>query len=257
MVRQIEKAIRESRPRPEPRDHGRPDPRADAAAHRGAPQGAHQGRAATRARTRKIAVRNVRRDANEHVKKLLKDKMVVRGRRAAREDEVQKLTDKHIAEIDKLVAGQGSRRSWRSDGHADASAWTAPVADASATCRATSRSSWTATAAGRRSASCRAWPATSRASTRCATVRRGLRASAASKCSRCSRSRARTGAGRPRKCRGLMELFVARARRARSPKLHAQRRALPASSATAPRFDTAACAADRAGRGAHRATTRA
>ena len=52
----------------------------------------------------KIAVRNIRRDANEQLKKLVKDKAISEDdeRRAA--DDIQKLTDKAVADIDKLVA---------------------------------------------------------------------------------------------------------------------------------------------------------
>ncbi len=51
----------------------------------------------------KIAARNVRRDANEHLKKLLKDKQVAEDDERRAQDEVQKLTDRTIAEIDRLV----------------------------------------------------------------------------------------------------------------------------------------------------------
>ena len=51
----------------------------------------------------KVAVRNVRRDANEHVKKLLKDKLVSEDDERRSIDEVQKLTDRTIAELDKLI----------------------------------------------------------------------------------------------------------------------------------------------------------
>ncbi len=51
----------------------------------------------------KIAIRNVRRDANEGLKKLLKDKTVSEDDERRAQDEVQKLTDKFVAEIDKLV----------------------------------------------------------------------------------------------------------------------------------------------------------
>jgi ribosome recycling factor len=51
----------------------------------------------------KIAVRNLRRDANEHLKKLLKDKQVTEDDERRAQDEVQKLTDRTVAEIDKLV----------------------------------------------------------------------------------------------------------------------------------------------------------
>ena len=49
-------------------------------------------------------MRNLRRDANEHVKKLLKDKAISEDDERRAQDEVQKLTDRSIAEIDKLVA---------------------------------------------------------------------------------------------------------------------------------------------------------
>ena len=51
----------------------------------------------------KVAVRNLRRDANEHAKKLLKDKAITEDDERRSQDEVQKLTDRTIAEIDRLV----------------------------------------------------------------------------------------------------------------------------------------------------------
>jgi len=51
----------------------------------------------------KVAVRNVRRDANEHLKKLLKDKDVTEDDERRAQDEVQKLTNNVVAEIDRLV----------------------------------------------------------------------------------------------------------------------------------------------------------
>lgn len=51
----------------------------------------------------KIAVRNIRRDANEGLKKLLKDKAISEDDERRSQDEVQKLTDKFVAEVDKLV----------------------------------------------------------------------------------------------------------------------------------------------------------
>ena len=54
----------------------------------------------------KIAIRNLRRDANEHVKKLVKDKEATEDDLKRAEADVQKVTDKHIAEIDQLVAGK-------------------------------------------------------------------------------------------------------------------------------------------------------
>ena len=54
----------------------------------------------------KIAVRNIRRDANEGVKKLVKDKLASEDDQKRSEAEIQKITDKHIAEVDRLVAGK-------------------------------------------------------------------------------------------------------------------------------------------------------
>ena len=51
----------------------------------------------------KIAVRNIRRDANEALKKLLKDKACSEDDERRAQDDIQKLTDKFVADIDKLV----------------------------------------------------------------------------------------------------------------------------------------------------------
>jgi ribosome recycling factor len=58
----------------------------------------------TEAEDAKIAVRNIRRDANEGLKRLLKDKAISEDDERRAQDEVQKLTDRFVAEIDKLVA---------------------------------------------------------------------------------------------------------------------------------------------------------
>ncbi len=52
----------------------------------------------------KVAVRNVRRDANTHLKELLKKHDVPEDEEKRAQDDVQKLTDKSVQEIDKLVA---------------------------------------------------------------------------------------------------------------------------------------------------------
>ena len=52
----------------------------------------------------KVAVRNIRRDAIQHLKELLKEGEVGEDQEKRAQDEVQKLTDKSIADIDKLVA---------------------------------------------------------------------------------------------------------------------------------------------------------
>ena len=54
----------------------------------------------------KIAIRNLRRDANEGVKKLVKDKLASEDEERRAQDEIQKFTDRCIAEVDKLVAGK-------------------------------------------------------------------------------------------------------------------------------------------------------
>ncbi|HMO48325.1 MAG TPA: ribosome-recycling factor, partial [Rubrivivax sp.] len=54
----------------------------------------------------KVAARNLRRDANEHLKKLLKDKQATEDEERRAQDEVQKLTDRTIAEVDRLVHGK-------------------------------------------------------------------------------------------------------------------------------------------------------
>ncbi|AWB33222.1 ribosome recycling factor [Orrella marina] len=52
----------------------------------------------------KIAVRNQRRDANEALKRLVKDKEISEDDERRAQDRIQKLTDQYVAEIDKLVA---------------------------------------------------------------------------------------------------------------------------------------------------------
>ena len=54
----------------------------------------------------KIAVRNLRRDANESVKKLVKDKQASEDDQKRSEADIQKLTDKHVATIDQLVSSK-------------------------------------------------------------------------------------------------------------------------------------------------------
>jgi ribosome recycling factor len=54
----------------------------------------------------KIAIRNLRRDANEHVKKLVKDKLASEDDERRSTDDVQKLTDRMITEVDRLVSSK-------------------------------------------------------------------------------------------------------------------------------------------------------
>ena len=56
----------------------------------------------------RIAVRNIRRDANNHLKDLLKQKKVAEDEERRAQDDVQKLTDRYIAEIDKALAAKES-----------------------------------------------------------------------------------------------------------------------------------------------------
>jgi len=62
--------------------------------------------ARTEGENAKIAVRNIRRDSNQHIKELLKKKLITEDEDKRAEAEVQKATDKSIAEVDKLVAAK-------------------------------------------------------------------------------------------------------------------------------------------------------
>jgi ribosome recycling factor len=52
----------------------------------------------------KVAIRNLRRDANHHLKEELRAKTISEDEERRAQDDVQKLTDRHIAEVDKLLA---------------------------------------------------------------------------------------------------------------------------------------------------------
>jgi ribosome recycling factor len=54
----------------------------------------------------KVAIRNLRRDANDGVKKLVKDKLASEDDERRATDDVQKFTDRFISEVDKLVAAK-------------------------------------------------------------------------------------------------------------------------------------------------------
>jgi ribosome recycling factor len=54
----------------------------------------------------KVAIRNVRRDANDALKKLLKDKEISEDDERRAQDDVQKMTDKAVIEVDKLLAAK-------------------------------------------------------------------------------------------------------------------------------------------------------
>ncbi len=54
----------------------------------------------------RVTLRNIRRDANEHLKKALKDKSISEDDERRALDETQKLTDTHIARLDQLAKGK-------------------------------------------------------------------------------------------------------------------------------------------------------
>lgn len=54
----------------------------------------------------KIAIRNIRRDANSSVKDLLKEKEITEDEERRAEDAIQKLTDKYVAEVDVVLAAK-------------------------------------------------------------------------------------------------------------------------------------------------------
>jgi ribosome recycling factor len=51
----------------------------------------------------RVAVRNIRRDANAHLKDLLKERKISEDDERRAEEEIQKLTDRYVAEVDKLL----------------------------------------------------------------------------------------------------------------------------------------------------------
>ena len=54
----------------------------------------------------RVAVRNVRRDVMSDIKEMLKEKLISQDDERRAETEVQKLTDKHVADIDQLLAAK-------------------------------------------------------------------------------------------------------------------------------------------------------
>jgi len=51
----------------------------------------------------RVSMRNIRRDANAHLKNMLKEKKIAEDEERRGQDEVQKLTNHHISEIDKIL----------------------------------------------------------------------------------------------------------------------------------------------------------
>jgi ribosome recycling factor len=64
--------------------------------------------ARTEAENARVAIRNIRRDANGDLKDLLKEKEITEDDSRRGEDQVQKLTDKYVAEVDSLLAQKES-----------------------------------------------------------------------------------------------------------------------------------------------------
>jgi ribosome recycling factor len=60
----------------------------------------HEGEAA------KVAIRNIRRDANNDMKELLKEKEISEDDERKAEEEIQRITDKYIGEVDKIMEGK-------------------------------------------------------------------------------------------------------------------------------------------------------
>lgn len=56
----------------------------------------------------KVAIRNVRRDANEQLKRLLKDKLISEDEERRAQDDIQKLTDRFVADIEKALTQKES-----------------------------------------------------------------------------------------------------------------------------------------------------
>ena len=54
----------------------------------------------------RVSVRSVRRDALADIKEMLKEKQIAQDDERRGQDEIQKLTDRHIAEIDQLLAAK-------------------------------------------------------------------------------------------------------------------------------------------------------
>jgi len=54
----------------------------------------------------KVAIRNIRRDVNGQIKTLLKEKKIAEDAERQAQDEIQKLTDRHIQEVDKVLSAK-------------------------------------------------------------------------------------------------------------------------------------------------------
>lgn len=56
----------------------------------------------------RVAIRNIRRDAIHHIKDLLKEKEITEDEDRRSHDEIQAMTDQHVAQIDEILAGKES-----------------------------------------------------------------------------------------------------------------------------------------------------
>jgi ribosome recycling factor len=64
--------------------------------------------ARSEAENARIAIRNIRRDANSTVKELLKEKEITEDEERAAEDAIQKLTDRFVARVDEILGEKES-----------------------------------------------------------------------------------------------------------------------------------------------------
>jgi len=64
--------------------------------------------AKSEAENARVAVRNIRRDANTHIKDLLKDKLISEDEERRAEQNIQKLTDNYIAQVEKKFTDKES-----------------------------------------------------------------------------------------------------------------------------------------------------
>ena len=70
---------------------------------RGAQKRSGQGREEKKGDQAKVAIRNVRRDANDSIKKLLKNSEISEDEQKQYEEKIQKMTDKFIEKVDKEI----------------------------------------------------------------------------------------------------------------------------------------------------------
>ena len=141
----------------------------------------------------KVAVRNIRRDAMDKFKKEQKKGEITEDDLKDLDKDMQKLTDDYTKEVDKLTAAKEKELFeiwWR--------AQQKKTARRGRSSPATSPLSWTATAAGRRSAGCRARRATPSARRHSGALQRTAKTSAWT-ISRCMLSPRKTGSARMRK----------------------------------------------------------